>query len=249
MARYPLATDSVDELGELDEFDELERPIDEIPADLLRTTIRISDRVFFVGHTGSGKTHLAQQLLETIVPRRVPVVVIDPKKDFAPTPGHGWDVVSDLPWNWESITARRRKPQHLRLIIRPTFAQDYRKHSTLNQIYQRVFERKNALIYLDDVQRLTAQHMSSAEMAQLVQMGRSLRVSVWASTLRPSGIPRYYTSESDHVFVFRLRDDEDRKRVASVIGPVGRTHPGPGPFDFWYRPPGVDLLDPVLVHQ
>jgi hypothetical protein len=188
-------------------------------------------------------------MLENMIPRLVPIVVIDPKLDFKPTPGYGWEIMQNLPWNWESMTRRARRPLHTRIIIRPEFAQDYRRHSLINEIYRRVFNRRNSIIYLDDVQRLTSQHLSSAEMSQLVQMGRSLRVGVWASTLRPSGIPRYYTTESDHVFAFRLRDDEDRKRIAAVMGPAGRISPGPGQYDFWYRPPGVDLLDPVLVHQ
>jgi hypothetical protein len=200
------------------------------------------------GHTGSGKTFLAGHMLERIVPRRVPVVVIDPKHDFYGTPGQGWEIKDDLPRNWESRT-RRQRPLHMRLIIRPEFTQDFRKNARVNEIYRRIFERKGALVYLDDAQRLTAQHMSSAEMAMLVQMGRSRGVSVWASTLRPAGIPRYFLSESDHIFCFRLRDQEDRDRVASVIGPRGKEHPGPGPHDFFYRPPGVDLVDPILVHQ
>ena len=86
-------------------------------------------------------------------------------------------------------------------------------------------------------------------LARLVQMGRQPKISVWGSTLRPSGIPRMFISENDHMFVFRLRDLDDRKRVSEVLGKFGEEPPGPGPFDFWYMPPGVKDLEPILVHQ
>lgn len=224
-------------------------PLREVEASAFQARIRLGERIYFVGHTGSGKTTLAQAMLERLIPRRIPIVVIDPKGEFQPSIGQGWEIRDDLPWNWERITASRRRPKHLRIIIRPEFLADHRKDARLNTIYARIYDRKGTLVYLDEIQRLTREHLSAPELARLVQMGRSRRVSVWGSTLRPSGIPRYFTSESDHVFTFRLRDELDRRRIAQIIGPRGLEHPGPGPHDFFYRPPGVDMVDPILVHQ
>ena len=215
----------------------------------LQARIKLSDRVFFVGHTGSGKTTLAQATLERLIPRRIPIVVIDPKGEFEPTLGQGWQIREDLPWNWERLTSRRRRPLATRIIVRPPFMQDHRKDSRLNSIYDRIFDRKGTVVYLDEIQRLTREHLASPELARLVQMGRSRHVSVWGSTLRPSGIPRPFISESDHMFVFRLLDKQDRQRISMLLGPRGLEPPGPGEFDFFYRPPGVKMLDPILVHQ
>lgn len=215
----------------------------------LRATLRLGERAFFVGHTGSGKTYLAAKLLDEIAPPRLPVVVIDPKHMFEVNAGSVWEIRDDLPRRWEVQTRHPKKPRHLRIIIRPEFQEDMRHHEVLNSVYERIFNAGKCLVYLDEIQALCYNSRSSAALARLVQMGRQPRISVWGSTLRPSGIPRMFLSESDHLFVFRLRDLDDRKRMSEVIGPWGEQTPGPGEHDFWYMPPGVAELEPVLVHQ
>ncbi len=224
-------------------------PLEEVDAGTFKARIKLGERIFFVGHTRSGKTTLAQTMLERLIPRRIPIVVVDPKREFSPSIGQGWEIRDDLPWDWERATSRRRRPRHMRLVIRPEYMPDHRRDERLNNIYRRIYERKHVVVYLDEIQRLTREHLSAPELARLVQMGASRRISVWGSTLRPSGIPRYFTSESDHVMVFRLRDELDRRRISQIIGPRGLDHPGPGAHDFFYRPPGVDMVDPLLVHQ
>lgn len=215
----------------------------------LRATLKLGERAFFVGHTGSGKTYLAAKLLDEIAPPGLPVVVIDPKHMFQTNAGSSWEVRDDLPRRWEARIRHPKKPRHLRVIIRPGFLEDMRHHETLNSVYERIFNAGKCLVYLDEIQALCYNSRASAALARLVQMGRQPRISVWGSTLRPSGIPRMFLSESDHLFVFRLRDLDDRKRMSEVIGPWGETTPGPGEHDFWYMPPGVAELEPVLVHQ
>lgn len=225
-----------------------------------RIQFRDGERAFFVGHTGSGKTTLATRFITEVIPRRLPVVVIDPKhlyphEDWQPPrllggrDPQGWELVDKLPRDWARQVRREKRPRHLRLIVRPAFMEDQRKNAALNDLYERIFEEGLALIYLDEIQALVKRDLAAPQLSQLVQMGRAKRISVWGSTLRPSSIPRMFLSESDHIFAFRLRDDADRDRIAEVIGAQGKVSPGPGPFDFWYRSPGVEYEHPVLVHQ
>src|SRR6185312_504566 len=204
---------------------------------------------FFVGHTGSGKTYLASKLIDETVPPLLPVVVIDPKGMFHVNAGSSWEVLGDLPRRWEARIRHPKKPRHLRVVIQPDFMGDMRRHPVLNSVYQRIFAARKCLIYLDEIQALCYNSRASDDLARLVQMGRQPKISVWGSTLRPAGIPRMFLSENDHMFVFRLRDRDDRMRVSEVLGEWGKLSPGPGKFDFWYMPPGVANLDPVLVHQ
>lgn len=217
--------------------------------DGLRATIKLGERVFFVGHTGSGKTWLATRLIDEVIPPLLPVVVIDPKRMFEVNAGGPWEILDNLPRHWERLIRHPKKPRHLRVIIRPDFLEDMRKHELLNSVYDRIFAAGKCLVYLDEIQRLCYNSRSSQSLANLVQMGRQPKISVWGSTLRPSGIPRMFISETDHSFTFYLQDSDDRDRMAQVIGPWGKEIPAPGKHDFWYRPPWDGVIDPILVHQ
>src|SRR6185437_441089 len=146
---------------------------------------------------------------------------------------------AELPRGWEREIARRRRPHFRRLIIRPGWSDDPRGDEALNSAYRRLFAHGHCLVLLDELQRLVKHNLAAPELSQLVQMGRSRHIAVWATTLRPSRIPREFLSESDHLFGFYLRDRADRDRLAEVIGEDGKVVPGPGDHDFWYQPPGV----------
>ena len=231
---------------------QLPAPAEEVQG-LPRVAFEDGQRAFYVGHTGSGKTYLATAFIGAIPPR-LPVVVVDPKhlyphEDWEPGNGDGWELVDDLPPDWERQVRREKRPSHLRLIVRPEYMGDQRKNTALNDMYERLFDAGLCLVYLDEIQALVHESRASDQLSRLVQMGRAKHISVWGSTLRPAAIPRMFISESDHVFCFRLRDDADKDRMAEIIGPEGKIAPGPGPHDFWYRAPGVDVERPVLVHQ
>ena len=48
--------------------------------------------------------------------------------------------------------------------------------------------------------------------------GREFGIGMWASAQRPSLIPLFAISESNHLFIFRLNMEEDRRRLASFAG-------------------------------
>lgn len=221
----------------------------EATRDSLHATLKLGQRVFSVGHTGTGKTWLMMRLIEESVPPRLPVVVIDPKGLLEVNAGSDWEIVDDLPRHWERLIRNRKRPRHLRLIVRPDFYEDMRRNETLNSVYARIFAAQKCLVYLDEIQALCYNSRASSALARLVQQGRQPKISVWGSTLRPSGIPKMFITETDHSFTFYLQDEQDRDRMGEVIGPRGKEIPGPGKHDFWYRPPWDGVIDPILVHQ
>jgi len=52
-------------------------------------------------------------------------------------------------------------------------------------------------------------------------------------TQRPTGIDLRLLSEAEHYVCFRLRKENDRKRMAEVMGDKVVTHPARG-HAFWY---------------
>lgn len=221
-------------------------------------------KVTVFGHSGTGKTTLCTGLLGG-VPWRCPVVAVDPKNHLKP-PSAAWQIVRELPRNWERLIAREKHPQYLRLIVRPfpeggSYPGSKVRYGPLNEIYDRIWNAsysttagRDALphekitVYLDDLQELTDEHRASAELRRLWNMGRARLLSPWLSTLRPSRVPREAFAEADHMMMFWVRDREDRKRASELMGEHVVNNPGPGPYDFYYLPPGVGST-PILVNQ
>jgi len=163
--------------------------------------IKRSDRVFIVGTTGSGKTSLAKAMLYGLPS----VIVLDPKRTFT------------LPDDWEHeiYTDFGQLTNHdtpVTAIYRPTIEE---MEKGCEKFFEFVFERRNTTVYIDEVMRVTNGPRIGRGYATVLQLGRERGVSCWSATQRPANIPLVVMTESEHYFVFRLRNIEDRKRMAT----------------------------------
>lgn len=235
------------------------------PLGKLQATFAPGQKVTIFGHSGTGKTVLARKLLGGI-PRRCPIVVLDPK-NHVEADGPEWEIVRELPDLWERHVASEKHPKYLRLIVRPfpeegSYPGSKVRYQPLNDLYHRIWLKSYSpesgrqplphelvTVYLDDLQEVTDEHRASAELRRLWNMGRARKLSVWLSTLRPAKVPREAFAEADHLFKFWIRDDEDKKRAKELMGTdLVMSDPGPGPYDFWYLPPGVASA-PIAIQQ
>lgn len=73
-----------------------------------------------------------------------------------------------------------------------------------------------------------------------VTRGRSRGLGMWSLVQRPTRIPLFTISESDHRFVFRLNWPADRQRMAEACGAVELLDTPQGEFGFWYHRDGQD---------
>lgn len=181
-------------------------------------TVRAGDRAFFVGTTGSGKTHLAEKLLSD----RKDVIVVDPKHGFEWKTRRGV-ITSDFR---EAV----RHPGPDPLIYRPSLAECA---AGIPWFWVWVWARENTLVYVDEVTAITKPTTIPYEFARCIQMGRSKNIGVWCGTQRPARVPIVILSESEHDFIFRLRNPADAKRMAEYSDPKILSDPARG-HDFWY---------------
>lgn len=189
-------------------------------------TIRRGDRAAIVGRTGSGKSVLLRHLLSGYSR----AVLLDPKGRAAMD---GWPVV------YGSGELVKRWPAEPRVVCRPGAGEDRR--AWLDRVCWHVYRHGETALGIDEVVGVVDANRRSAGFDACMTQGRELGITGLTCTQRPRGVPPTILSEADHVFVFALNREDDRKAVAETIGPY--PPPVAGTFRFVYWSPA--LTDPI----
>lgn len=155
-----------------------------------------NNRVFVVGKTGSGKTFWAMYMLAA-QPR---LVCVDLKGSVT-IDEYSWDQPGS-----ESMRALENgRPVRVRV----------REYDHALRYMQAAYSAGGVIVYVDEVLMLAPKGgRPPLELEQIWTRGRELGVGGWAATQRPVYMPLWLVSESEWTVCFRLRMDDDRKRMA-----------------------------------
>lgn len=184
----------------------------ELSFDVLRP--RDTDRVFLSGMTGSGKTVLAHELLET---RRGNLRLVFDAKD-------------ELNWKDYKRFSRLEKlisanPAHA--IYAPNIYEldnlhcweGFFKFAFLRQ--RKNYRAKNKLrttVYVDEVYAVTDKEQLPFYYKAGLTRGRKIGLELWSATQRPKNIPQFLMSEAEHKFIFFHQMPQDKEKLRNTFG-------------------------------
>lgn len=170
---------------------------------------RLTDRAVLVGQTGSGKTTLAEHLCRL----RKYVVVLDPKGMIR------WDGYKRYTTFDGVRKAGRQKVE--RILYAPIYDElmDWRERgSVIDEFFRWVYERENCTVYVDETSAIADAIVWPWHLGACLMRGRERKVETWLATQRPTRIPQTVLTESENVYVFRLRSFDDRQRIKGLTG-------------------------------
>lgn len=185
------------------------------------------ERALVVGHTGSGKTAFARFLLENV--ETSPIIIYDTKIEdkFISLPG-SIIVTNDNQLrdalDMETVDYIIYRPE-LEIVMDPMALDDL-----LTTHYN---DYHDTVAYIDEIFQFHKGSRHGPGLMSLLTRGRARNITTIMCTQRPSFLSRFCITESQRFYVFRLIDQQDKKRLGDVI-PEFANRSDPEDFGFWY---------------
>jgi len=116
------------------------------------------------------------------------------------------------------------------------------------RFFKYCYDKQNLTVWVDELMSVADSPRSYPfSLKSLYTRGSSrgeTGTSVWACTQRPYDIPAVAMANSTHFFVFRMNQDQDRKKMVAVTG-CPEMDQAPTGHNFWYFQDGWD--EPVMA--
>lgn len=178
------------------------------------------ERGILVGQTGTGKSTLANYLIQD----KRNLVVLDAKHEFQLAREHvimhGPDQLSK---KTDDVILYRPSPE-------------FANQESYDRVFHWIYDRRNTFLYIDEATALLGRTGFSYPewLRALYNQGRSLGIGVLASSQRPSNLPLFMFTESFKFWKFYLLLKRDNERMAEFMGErVLSNHKNP--HSFYYR--------------
>lgn len=166
-----------------------------------------------MGHTGSGKTTLATEILE----RRDYVIMLATKPRDTSV-----DELRESPGNW--ITAPTWNPElgslYDHIIIAPPHGSEDRNNQrqAFMTTMRAAYRQEGWALYADEGRYLTDNLKLAQEFETWWLQGRSMGLTVIFATQRPAHVPLEAYSQATHLFLWGDNDERNLKRLADIGG-------------------------------
>lgn len=195
-----------------------------------------SERLLFVGKTGSGKSFLAKALLRKMAAKGWRIVIIDPKAFWLGKSGK-WATKGNGTVDSPRLVERFDSKLQVMCYQPSTPAID---DEQLNELCEAILNQGNTIVYFDELDGVATASKMSFGFSRLWTMGRALNVGAWAATQRPARIPEIVKSQAEHWMVFRVVGPDDRKVISAYIGSPQIAEHALNGHQWWYYHPRLD---------
>jgi hypothetical protein len=186
------------------------------------------EHVTFLGPTGSGKTHLAYQVLQATANPRLPALVLVMKPRDATA--RQWSktlnmpIIRTYPPPLTISTLTNKKPPGETLWPRHVFNPDADDLNMWKQFRPAIldsYKRGNRIVFADEVAGLEKDLGLTRELDTLWMRGRSMGTGLWAASQRPRHISLNAYAQAAHLFLFKDPDKNNRDRFREIGGVDG----------------------------
>lgn len=180
-----------------------------------RISLKPDERWFYLGDTGSGKSHLAKANLRVMERARWRVVIIEPDGMWlgkSGKPEKSGPGTVDKP--------RRVTRFNPRLQVQwfvpspPAFVGE---DEQLKQLLRDIFQAGDTVVYFDELSQLVDHAHQDAAFTVLWTQGRKHNIAAWASTQRPNRIPDAVMSQAENWAAFRVSKPQHAKLAAEYM--------------------------------
>jgi hypothetical protein len=165
------------------------------------------------GKSGGGKTYFVRYVLkQRAAARGSHVVVVATKKADKMFTAFGWPIITSWPANYgqnQVIYWAKAKG------LDDTATQKLKVRQLMTELW---VPGSNVVILWDELPYIEEDLGLRRQMKLFYREGRSLGITNVASMQRPTGVTRLAHSEAGWTVVFPPKDQDDRRRVAEVLG-------------------------------
>jgi len=210
--------------------------VDNIP--LAQIAPRLNQRALVVGQTGSGKSFLADRLVQIHAAQGKYIVAHD-GKDKLPEESPFFRTFDRFTTLDDATRSRSR-----RILYAPNRAEEGDEEKQ-NAFFEWIYRRRNTTLYVDEVGCVTYGTRIPDSYRAILTRGRQLGLACISGSQRPMDIPQLLLSEAEHYYVFRLQLPQDRKKVKAIFEfPDLKTLP---PRYFYYAQANGAIIGPTTL--
>lgn len=210
--------------------------------------IEYGEHVFIAGRTGTGKSYLAEYLLQGYKY----VIMLDTKDQATERRNKGkalWGYLKEgKDFTVVTHLSEINSVNTDKVVYVPS--PDEQNKEFYDSLFRYIYERGNTILWIDELMSVCdSSRTYPLFLKALYTRGRSKNVSVVGLTQRPVDIPAIATANSTHFYTFTLRNNVDRDKLVAVTGcPELKIPPSDvppkSPYNFWYYRDGYDR--PIL---